>query len=857
MIAKDMARLLFNKSREQDSLSFTVSSSGFELEPGDNIYINGNILKFGDDPAQDAIPWRIVSIKLNNDYTFSVGAVRNPDWIYPHVRAGEIDYRYAVYVPRGASRYYPQEPVGTPVGINPPWWAPTDPNDPGNPPGNPGTPGPDDTVNPYLVRAQIRNGAVYATLAFNQPENPAYASTYYRYKTNTASSTSWTEMSITSRPGANQSIQFEIGPLANNTGYMTESRVRYINGDQSTRTATSVLNISVTVPGPTPPVVPPVIPPGVTPPPNNIANDSLAYAFGSPELSGGLPLTIRKVNFVVRQDVRAGTNAFLNGLEIFSKSSLESFWTRTTQSLTVTQGANINFSVLCGPRAYPSVPGQGGVAANIDNYDFIFRFTYSDGKTSIYQYRAMNCSTEFGAYGSYDFYVLAPDASGATVYAKELCTAYVPIVGTSGTLTDYRTITDNLTPYQLFASLNRTDLNWWFSQPLDSSGTVLSAAIPFFAGYKIYRRQIIAGTTITETPIVEYDNNTPYKINTGVYVNGVPKIGYGAILTDQTWDTEYQYVIVPQVWYNNVKTNATKCFTWKGRVHNRENETTGTNPYPQIPNQGNWFSRIQPTRVTTTEALNNLAAPYPDTNPVVRFQSVGKTGTFPSSGYFTLQFQVPSTYVSFKVYRRGVYDNKRTATGVYFNSQSLAGAGWWEQVTPTSGQFAIDANRVVTLNLRPGILGKNEFNFYDFNPQNAQSATNALYRNYSWNPVVAPTDKFLVSDNDTNEMTQVLIVLNYTSGGSTVTSTKAVLVDLRHASVTNILTDIQTVDFTTSTSSTSSLISPVPVPAPNAGNLNTINRSISEARSLVAANVIKVGPSRASYTLPTATPGVL
>jgi hypothetical protein len=146
-VAKDFARLIFNKSRYQDSCSFTGDSSCFELEPGDNVYIASNILNFGSNPLTGAIPWRIVSIQLNNDYSFDIGCVRNPDFIYPHTRVGEIDVVLPPYVPKGAEIYYPGTGRLPPVGLVPP----TNGVQPGDPISNPVTNPPptvptDDTV---------------------------------------------------------------------------------------------------------------------------------------------------------------------------------------------------------------------------------------------------------------------------------------------------------------------------------------------------------------------------------------------------------------------------------------------------------------------------------------------------------------------------------------------------------------------------------------------------------------------------------------------------------------------------------------------------------------------------------------
>lgn len=113
-IAKDYARLLFNKSRFQESVSFTASSQALELEVGDNIYIQSKMLNFS------TTPFRVVSMRINNDMTVDLGCVRNDDSLYPHTRVGEEDIVLPPYIPKGATIDYPEELGGYAVGLLPP-----------------------------------------------------------------------------------------------------------------------------------------------------------------------------------------------------------------------------------------------------------------------------------------------------------------------------------------------------------------------------------------------------------------------------------------------------------------------------------------------------------------------------------------------------------------------------------------------------------------------------------------------------------------------------------------------------------------------------------------------------------------
>ena len=117
-IAKDMARLLFNKSRFQESVSFTASSQALELEVGDNIRIQSTMLNFS------TTPFRVISMKINNDMTVDLGCVRNDDSLYPHTRVGEEDIVLPPYIPKGGRIFYPEIVGGQPIGLVPPGSSP-------------------------------------------------------------------------------------------------------------------------------------------------------------------------------------------------------------------------------------------------------------------------------------------------------------------------------------------------------------------------------------------------------------------------------------------------------------------------------------------------------------------------------------------------------------------------------------------------------------------------------------------------------------------------------------------------------------------------------------------------------------
>jgi hypothetical protein len=202
-----------------------------------------------------------------------------------------------------------------------------------------------------------------------------------------------------------------------------------------------VLNLAYsgtgTTPGtPTPPGGPTTPPTAVT----NSADNFLAYAFGRTVIDGsGHPYSPRKVAFTLRQDISAGTNPYLNSIEIWYKPSQNPKWFRTIQNLSNAQGTDITFTLELGSASYPLRPGVELPGA-VDNYDFIFKFAYSDGKTSSWQYRAMGCSVEYGNYG-WDVYVLDPGSSFGTIYKKELASAYIPLLAGPSDIPETRNMT--------------------------------------------------------------------------------------------------------------------------------------------------------------------------------------------------------------------------------------------------------------------------------------------------------------------------------------------------------------------------------------------------------------------------------
>ena len=307
-IAKDMARLMFNKSRYQETCTVTVTSQAIELELGDNIYIQSKILNFS------TTPWRVVSIKYNEDYSFELGCVRNPDFIYPYVTVGEADVVSATYLPKGAQIYYPPNVDTTPhIGLRPPNKVrlpsggtsdnPVTNPDPSNNPDEtnntptapPGLPSLVDTVT-FTGTPTVNSvgGQIYARIPFNIPQTPFYAGVTVAYylansidESVTTTTYGFTNVSggllgelttfdHTILPGAGGSTSIVIGPL-DSTLYEVRLRVYYTDGQYSTLDQLLVLDPSASSTDTTISALPKVI--------SDIVDTSSIRAVGMPKYS--------------------------------------------------------------------------------------------------------------------------------------------------------------------------------------------------------------------------------------------------------------------------------------------------------------------------------------------------------------------------------------------------------------------------------------------------------------------------------------------------------------------------------------------------------------------------------------------
>ena len=120
-IARELARMIYLKSRNQRTLSFTGTQELFNVEPGDIIRMSEDILDL------DLRTFRVVDMKLTNTGLVEISAVEHTASNYPHVSGEQIEIPPTVYLPDEYSGRPLQRPVSDPPkGVKPPYPTPGD-----------------------------------------------------------------------------------------------------------------------------------------------------------------------------------------------------------------------------------------------------------------------------------------------------------------------------------------------------------------------------------------------------------------------------------------------------------------------------------------------------------------------------------------------------------------------------------------------------------------------------------------------------------------------------------------------------------------------------------------------------------
>jgi hypothetical protein len=696
--AKDFARLLFNKSRYQEQCSLTVTSHAFELEPGDQILIQSTILNFY------ASPWRVISIQPNDDYTFRLNCLRNPDFLYPYARVGEPDRIASIYIPRGVSVYQPPEQNIVRYGVNPPTRAQdtgnndtlynptgTDPTganggglgDGSNSPVNTTPPNdrPRDAgyIPPMTDIADITNvnyvtegTLIFADLTIRLPTHPMCNGVELYWALGGIAKNYQTKFYEASNgPGA--TITARLGPLAGTSvsqadsakyTYRVNVRVRYSTGETSTKFFYIELNpISKTLQGQNPSETNWNFVAASWPVPGTIApaaKDSVIARFEGLLVPNTSPRTLRLT--LTQETIKQTINYDVTGVNIYYKLSTDTTWFKSSNTFA--------------PGYFPGNPITFDFKGSIGNYNdgantynFIFVLTYANEvESSNYTPYTMNVQS---ATTSYDpFYgqlnldiAYKPGAVPVTISTATAGNIQLGI-GSAGAGLNYVSSTGS---YQFFLDPPATGRQFW-------------------VGQTIRYRALVTGQTFTAI-------NYKY-----VLINGSGYVG-PLDIPNMNYNTPYEIVISPvTAWAGGVGTDANVSLYGKGYIPSSTND-------PNYQSTGQYKGVFKFENISTTTALAAINQPYVNATPTVGVTSLKYTGTAlnPTTAttqvnkYISLTYSVPtglSGYVRLNVYRR----HRNTWTGDATNNSGYCkfyGFGQWEKITQSGS-----AGSSYTLNLR-------------------------------------------------------------------------------------------------------------------------------------------------------------
>jgi hypothetical protein len=737
--AAAMARLIFNKSRYQETCSLTVTSEAFNLEVGDCVHVKSKILDFVDPVnAANSIPWRIVSLRINNDHTVTLSLVRNPDYLYPYTRAGEKDYILPTYVPKGVTRSLPTQVELYPIGIIPPnfYHAPTGTANPVINP-QPGTgnvtlsnnstivstiksPSLTDTIAGIAIGLQNTgdNTNVKITLTWTQPNIP-YAGLKIAVTANPVNLAVGTiiEECLLS-PGAGLEIKYTLAAgFAANYKFDIVLTIKYLDGTYSTAsksyqvttplsagtTAAPTNNTTTTapttptaptpvtpapqpVPAPAPPVPAPAPAPVYTPVPVVIVRDDYFTTLTANITSGQYSSIPRQFSFQVKPSTN---NADLIGYNIYLRPSGQAYYTQVTDT---TPGV-----VYTPTTTTTTTITLTGVSTPI--FDCVLRAKYKDGSESTKQHRFTFDLTPASGLFPYDpWYVIQKPVENSSAFNPPL--APPGFVGSGAAVTmsvaSVRTATTGM-----LLTINPPaagDRSYWY-------------------GCNVRYRPVVPGTNPVFTLI---QNRTTWAGAAGsggaVYIN---------VTIPATFNQSYEIIVTPWIYNGSTITEADNSYLGVGFV----NDSTASIIYPA---DGNWNFNFNWRQVATSAALqqiNTAFAPPVMADAVVQlsaFNSFNVDGnyvydTLPTANNFTstapfvlqryhqLTFGGTSTITNFKqvyIYRRSVSGTPLETTGG--TQAQYYGWGQWEYVTAGHSSSNITGN---TVSLR-GPTSYAEFNSY-------------------------------------------------------------------------------------------------------------------------------------------------
>ena len=763
-IAKDFARLIFNKQRRQESCVFTATSKAMELEPGDSIRINSNILNFGTDP------WRVVSVRINNDMTVDLGCVRNPDDIYPYTRVGEEDIVIPTYVPKGSIIYFPSSfnpnPLGlvpptnavfpvtiTPVITNPPA---TNPNAPGGggpgggpdsgpptappvvvvPPVNvvPTPPPPPPPFNPVLglkssKAVSLGTGNNNFNIIFTQPQDGLYRYSIVWWRYNRFSP--WTEVRLDSLPGAGGEIPWTLNNLGfgqyeyyvrsfgtddRPSGFVFKGQIEFPQNvaDQNPTLSSIAKGSAVQVTA------------AWTVPAGDVSaapryNDDIDFFELRPKLNSGVPFATRKMRVVMNQitsTISKAPNFLLKGVRVYYKFSGDTYYDYEDFNFAGVQnyapGTQVAFD-LAGDF------GAAGSGNALSNYDFVIRLTYTDGTAALKQLGPSRANVEIFT-GLYNFVAVGTGGGGNAATDQVVNRIQSQLIPTGFSL---KTVDED--PNKAYSSgaalipniadirSNNTQpiLTFRFNPPTNTK----------WRGYKIRYRPVVPGT-----------NQQFYEKDTGFAVNVVTTqvesdLNGGAFSLNNSYDWVITAQYLDKV-SNTVKDADTSLVC---RASILANLGSYYNVAPGLLNTVMAFQQQE-----TTTALNSLRTAFPALptpspkawikktqqpgdlyNPSTQIYGNGggppdlyRTAAglpFKLNSYYQFKFQMPNDTFDALVIHRRVWDKVGAAKTNVSTVAKYNGLGIWEKVLVTRASMTKGSDGFYTVNIR-GPIDPDVFN---------------------------------------------------------------------------------------------------------------------------------------------------
>lgn len=758
-IAKDMARLIFNKQRRQETCVFTATSKALELEPGDCIRIQSNILNFGTDP------WRVISIKINNDMTVDLGCVRNPDDMYPYARVGEEDIVAPPYIPKGSIIYYPGASNWPPIGLVPPQYAvfptvvtptpvspaPTDPLGPtggGNGGGSGGTNTTDTTNNPAVTPpppppfdAVLKFKKVIYTktdansgmfsITFTQPDASLYDHAIFWWRFNIKSP--WHPITLDTKPGAGGDISVTIGPLPNLgqydfyvRAYATDSRAstNVTQGNVNAVTNQATGDLVGQGGGVTVAVTSGWEPPASLLPATPWYNDEIQEYELRPILTSGHPSNPRRLRLTMTQLLYAfasGSQGFaenpdINGVYVYYKYKTDTYWYRETLELPegYYAGKQVSWDLTgdFGSPAYPLTGVNAITSPTIyQEYDFVIRLRYKGDKTAEKQIVAYKAPVEIDGLGNWDYAVVGNKSgsiTASTVKSTDVPAGFtIPLLSQQDPALVYNTGQDIMPNfYNIRCSPSESKIQFRFNPPTNNK----------FRGFTLRYREVIPGAD-PDFKVVEIDPTA-----TGGYI-------FYELASDYSHSTKYEWMISARYRDNTGNiVDANNC--WYCRAMIPFNVPSGTE---LLNSYFNFESKDTKTTLgAITAAFPATAAIVPqkwikkqlvkystsDTN-FVTSNSVGdkgdirkdSTGQIRLNAWYQLQFQAPNqTFTSLIIYRR-VYSTSGEALTTVGKNAKYFGLGPWEKVTVPRSSLTHLGSGVYTIDVR-GPIHPNVFDPY-------------------------------------------------------------------------------------------------------------------------------------------------